>query len=249
MPTLPPPAPPLPRYHTPTRYHDRASKAEYIARKYAPIWVETPTCRVLDVGCDQRQLARHLPANVRYTGVDVNDAADVVLNLERDDLPFPDASFECVLACDVLEHLDRIHAVFDELCRVSASRVIVSLPNPLRAMLMELAGGSEGRLKYYGLPADPPRDRHKWFFGSDEAEEFLRVRAARLGFEVEQMDHEDSGGPAWPARDGRDRLASSNCRGGTLWCVLRRTLPPIRAAVDSPTGLPGPNHIAEPIDR
>jgi hypothetical protein len=87
---------------------------------------------------------------------------------------------------------------------------------------MSLVEGSAGRIKYYGLPVERPPDRHRWFFGNEEASEFLRERGARRGFTIEQMDSEEGGCPAWRNKAGEDLLASMNVRGGTLWCVLRR---------------------------
>ncbi len=207
-------------YPPPFVYTDRASKARYIATKYARVLGGS----VLDVGCDQRQLLGHLPAGVRYTGLDMGPPADVVLNLDVEGavLPFGDRCFDTVLAADVLEHLERIHAVFDEFCRVAAGRVVISLPNPVHNFVDALAAGQGGRLKFYGLPVDPPRDRHRWFFGAEEAAQFLRVRGERCGFEVEQIDHDTPGCPKWVGADGRNYLGSQNIMAGTTWCVLRR---------------------------
>lgn len=207
------------RYSTALRYTERLGKARYIADKYREILGAS----VLDVGCDQKQLREHLAPTVRYVGVDFSPAADVRVNLDRERLPFRDGEFETVLAADVLEHLDQIHAVFDELCRVSASRVVVSLPNPLRNLLIAMAKGSDGRLKYYGLPVEPPPDRHRWFFGAEEAGEFLRGRGHRNGFEVEQIDVEEVGAPKWVDPGGKSLTGSENVRAGTTWCVLLRT--------------------------
>ena len=206
-------------YTPPARYTDRLTKARYIADKYRPILGGS----ILDVGCDQRQLAAHLPPTASYTGVDVADAADVVLNLDREDLPFADRAFDTVLCADVLEHLERLHAVFDDLCRVSADRVIVSLPNPYRSFVLAAVAGKLDPLKHYGLPVDPPRDRHRWFFGAEQAETFIRVRAARSGFEVEQLDVEDHGSPKWVDQNGVNLFGGWNIQGGTTWAVLRRT--------------------------
>ena len=211
-------APPLERYRSARRYTDRATKAAYIAEKYATALAGS----VLDVGCDEAPLRRLVASPTRYVGVDVRADADVTIDLDRDNLPFPDRSFDTVVCTDVLEHLERCHAVFDELCRVAATRVIASLPNPLRVLLESLAHGGEGRIKYYGLPAERPPDRHRWFFGHDEAAEFLSRRGERSGFAVEQLDTEDAPLPVWRARDGADVLSSGNARGGTIWCVLHR---------------------------
>lgn len=205
-----------PRYSTRLKYTDRASKAPYIADKYASIL----SGRVLDVGCDEKQLGAHLPEGVEYVGVDLNPAADVIVNLDREDLPFDDDSFDVVICCDVLEHLERLHAVFDKLCAVARSRVIIALPNPARCFLLEVAEGREGPLKYYGLPVDEPADRHRWFFGYEECVHFLRERSRRNGWSVEHLDTDERGQYAWE-RDGVDVTDSPNLREGTTWCVLK----------------------------
>lgn len=207
------------RYSCQLRYTDRASKAGYIAAKYAILLRGS----VLDVGCDGAPLRALVAQPALYTGVDINPGADVVLNFDRDDLPLADRSFATVVCTDVLEHLERCHAVFDELCRVAADCVLISLPNPLATLVQSLHDGGSGRMKYYGLPVDPPADRHRWFFGFEEAEEFLTQRGARNGFDVEQLDVESSSSVYWRVgREQRDVLDSPQVRAGTTWCVLRR---------------------------
>lgn len=198
-------------------YRDRATKAAWIARTFAPVL----RGRVLDVGCDEGRLRRELPG-VCYIGVDQNPGADLVLDLDLADLPLEDRSFDCVVCTDVLEHLVRPHEVFDELCRVSADAVIVSLPNCVRSLLYSILEGGAGRLKHYGLPVEPPVDRHKWFFGFEDAARFVTERAERRGFRIEQLDAEDDRGPYWIGPGGADLLESPNIRLGTMWAVLRR---------------------------
>ncbi len=198
-------------------YHDRDSKARWIARVFAPLL----RGRVLDVGCDEGRLRALLPS-CAYTGVDLNPNADLVLDLDEQPLPFADRSFDCVLCTDVLEHLADPHRVLDDVLRVSADAVIVSLPNCVRSMLFAILKGSEGYLKHYGLPVEAPGDRHKWFFGFCEAASFVRTRAERAGFRIEQLQAEDEDGPFWIGPGGRDLLESPNIRLGTMWCVCRR---------------------------
>jgi hypothetical protein len=220
------PAAPGLRYATELRYTDRAGKARYIAAKYGTILGGS----VLDVGCDRAPLRGLVGQPERYMGVDVEAApggADVVIDLDERDrgLPFLDRAFDTVVCTDVLEHLERCHAVFDELCRVSAGRVIVSLPNPLRSLVLALfdrEGGGGGKLKFYGLPLEPPADRHRWFFGYEEARSFVEGRAAKNGFAIEQEDVESSGTYYWLDRQGRDVLDHPNVRHGNTWWVLAR---------------------------
>lgn len=219
------------RFDTDLRYTCRASKAEYVWRKYARIL----TGRVLDVGADECHLRTHLPAGVAYTGIGLGGQPDYQVDLEHELIPFQDHAFDCVLCLDVLEHLDNPHAVFDELCRVSRQYVIVSLPNPWASFQQVLRTGfyAPGRAqKYYGLPVEPPPDRHKWFFGASEAKRFIAHRAALRGFNVVQMDIEGLGvvGVAdWGAAQPPPRPADLSTEvdpmdlvAGPLWAVLER---------------------------
>ena len=206
------------RYSTTIRYADRQGKAAFIASKYAPLLTRS----VLDVGCDRKQLQAAIPAGVAYTGIDVNDAADVVTDLEWGTMPFDDRTFETVVAADVLEHIDSMHALFDELCRVADRHVIVSLPNPYRNFICELARRGGDGFKYYGIGEEKPVDRHKWFFGAEDAKRFLEARCERNGFEVEQIDAEDMGFPE-EVRKALPGLAPTfQLAAGTLWCVATR---------------------------
>lgn len=209
----------LPRaYRTSVRYSNRKEKALYIADKYATLLIGS----VLDVGCDEAPLRPLVHQPFRYVGVDMRPGSDVVADLDKDPLPFADRQFDTVLCTDVLEHLERCHAVFDELCRVATNAVVVSLPNPLRNLMWSLAEGGGGRIKYYGLPTERPADRHRWFFGREEAVEFLSSRGRKNGFEVEQMDEEEGDAPVLRNAAGENVMNHPNVRGGTIWCVLRR---------------------------
>ncbi|MEO5334311.1 MAG: methyltransferase domain-containing protein [Magnetococcus sp. YQC-5] len=177
------------RFETEFRYTDRHTKGEYVWRKYHPIL----RGRVLDVGADECPLRAFLPAETEYIGIGLGGCPDVEVNLEQQKIPFPDHDFDCVLCLDVLEHLENIHAVLDDLCRVSRRYVIISLPNAWADFhnmlcLREYAPGRP--MKFYNLPLDPPQDRHKWFFSLDEAKRFIEYRARRNGMRVIQMDSE-----------------------------------------------------------
>ena len=200
-------------------YADRASKARWIAQTFEPVLCG----RVLDVGCDRGALGDHLGAATHYLGLDLSPSADVVLDLDLGDLPFEDRVFDCVVCTDVLEHLARPHEIFDELCRVSADAVVVSLPNCVRSLLFALLRGEGGQLKHYGLATQPPADRHKWFFGFDDAARFIHKRSADAGFTIEHLMPEDTDGPYWIGPGRKDLLDQPNTRFGTLWSVLRKT--------------------------
>lgn len=199
-------------------YSDRATKAVWFAERFA----DALTGSVLDVGCDDAKL-RHLVAEpARYVGVDLTDAADVRIDLDTAPLPFEPGSFDTVVCLDVLEHLERIHGVFDALCTVTSRSLLVSLPNPARTFIDEVITGREGRLKHYGLPLEPRKDRHRWFFGADEAEAFVVHRAMVNGMRVRRIEFEPLTPVQWEDGNGRDVLESERLRLGSMWAWLTK---------------------------
>lgn len=218
-------------FYTDYRYTDRETKARYVWLKYRPIL----TGGILDVGADECYLNQYLPQDVEYWGVGLGGHPDQQVNLEQEKSPFPDNSFDCVLCLDVLEHLDNIHEVFDELCRVTRRYVIISLPNPWADFYNMLRFGDyrqDQPTKFYGLPLEKPEDRHKWFFSNEEAEKFILYRAAKNGMRMLQMDNYGMGseGHGWRhllralarAILLRSDLNLKNLYAGTLWVVLEK---------------------------
>lgn len=87
--------------------------------------------KVLDVGCRDKLLKRYLPDFVNYTAVDINSHDDIIkVDLNKENLPFKDKSFDYVFCLEVLEHIHSPFNVLSELKRVSKSYVVISVPNP-----------------------------------------------------------------------------------------------------------------------
>lgn len=206
-------------YSTSLSYDSAETKAQYLVEKYRPVLVGS----VLDVGCGKRLVGGQVPKPDLYVGIDIKLPCDVVVDLDCEALPFEDRSFDTVICSDVLEHLESAHRMFDECCRVARSRVIISLPNPARDFLVELYQGSGGRLTYYGFPAENPGNRHRWFFGFEEAAEFVRACATRNGWEVEQLDSIHDGCRYWLNGKDEDVLDCPNLTRGHLWAILKRS--------------------------
>lgn len=137
---------------------------------------------VLDVGCDVKALRSFVSG--RYVGIDIGGKPDILVDLEWG-IPFRDKSFDCVVSFDTLEHLDKLHFCFDEMCRISRRFVIVGLPN-MAEWRFRLNFLLHGRMPggKYGLPVEKPLDRHRWFFHLDDAIKFIHVRGALNGFVV-----------------------------------------------------------------
>lgn len=158
-------------------YQSREERAAYTCKKYGKFLQE----RILDVGCGDA----HLKALVgsEYIGIDITGKPDVIFDLEQGKLPFKDNSFDCVVCTDVLEHLEKIHGMFFELARVTRKYVIISLPNNWNPFIKKILKG-ESDLKFYGLPVEKPKDRHKWFFNYEEAKNFIYGVAEKVEMNV-----------------------------------------------------------------
>jgi len=214
-------------------YANRKEKSRYLFLKYQS---RLEKSSILDVGAGQSYLRDLLDQECTYLSVGKSDPSlDMDVDLEKENLPFENNSFDCVVCLDVLEHLENIHMVFDELCRVCRRTVIISLPNAYPVFWDMLRAGEFALgtpMKYYNLPVEPPRDRHKWFFSISEAKNFVQYRAEECGMKVLQMDTESylSEGygmkrllRGWARRilipKGIDR---DDLFGRTLWAVLQK---------------------------
>ena len=203
------------------RYNSRQERSWFAVTRYAPFIGRS----VLDVGGDEGCMREYVSG--AYVCLDIAGVPDVFVNLEEGRLPFGDRAFETVVCLDVLEHLENIHGTFVELARVAARYMIISLPNAWR-YLDKLRSGRPHRLKFYGLPVEPPADRHRWFFSYTDAVAFVRELAQRTGMIVRVCE---------PYYAGRTRLEQirralrrllwsedrfNNLEALALWAVLER---------------------------
>ena len=132
-------------------YTDRETKQKWVSEKYKPILKG----KILDVGADEGYIQKYLPHDVIIQVLTWGNPDIVQIDLENEVLPFNNNEFDCVMCLDVLEHLENIHACFDELCRVSVEWIIISLPNPYNDLLNYFRSGKymnrEKNMKFYGL--------------------------------------------------------------------------------------------------
>jgi ubiquinone/menaquinone biosynthesis C-methylase UbiE len=111
---------------------------------------------VLEVGCGEGRLAAHLLASAsvprprRFVISDRDlDALDGELDpllspcrARVEELPFDDTSFDLVVCCEVLEHLDDPERGLAEIARVARRAVIVSTPREPLWRALNLARGA-----------------------------------------------------------------------------------------------------------
>ena len=130
-------------------------------------------CRVLDIGCATGDLGARLLgpefelAGGAYCGVDLcpdqiararaNYPGRTFVESDASRLPFADRSFDLVIACEVLEHVDRPADVVSELRRVCAGRALISVPwepwwrvfNCLRGKYLARWGNTPGHVHHF----------------------------------------------------------------------------------------------------
>ena len=102
-------------------------------------------------------------------------------NIERDRFPYPDHSIDCVLFCEILEHLlENPDYVAGEIARVLRPRgfVVVSTPNATR--LPNLFFLAQGRSIWEWYSDNGPYGRHNREFTVIEVQDLLK----RHGFEI-----------------------------------------------------------------
>ena len=161
-------------------FNSREERAKFISVMYKNLLNKS----ILDVGCSDKALKKWISPDVKYIGIDISGNPDFRVDLEKDKLSlFDNNSFHTVVCTEVLEHLDNVHEVFDDLCRVSKKYIIISLPNNwlnFKFLLIK----NKGTTKFYGLPLDKPVDRHKWFFNYEEALNFVKKRGERNNFRI-----------------------------------------------------------------
>lgn len=105
---------------------------------------------VLDAGCGSRPYESLFDGVAgRYVGLDVSPGEGVDVVGTAEELPFPDASFDCVLSSQVLEHVVDPRIVLQEMHRVLR-------PGGLALL------STHGVVRYHATPDRRPDDYRRW---------------------------------------------------------------------------------------
>jgi 2-polyprenyl-3-methyl-5-hydroxy-6-metoxy-1,4-benzoquinol methylase len=125
---------------------------------------------VLEVGCGEGKLADHLvrsgPRPERFLATDLSleckaTGLDPMIEFAEAsvyDLPYGDGSFDLVVCCEVLEHLERPRDALGEVARVARDFVLISTPwepvwrmmNMARGKYLRDLGNTPGHIQHFG---------------------------------------------------------------------------------------------------
>jgi ubiquinone/menaquinone biosynthesis C-methylase UbiE len=146
-------------------------------RAVTDLYARVAPASVLEVGCGEGKLAQHLlesaprfrhsprrPSRFVITDVDLGCLApglDPLIEARAASayaLPFEDASFDLVVCCEVLEHLEQPERGLAEAVRVARRAVLVSTPreplwralNVARGRYLRDLGNTPGHVQHFG---------------------------------------------------------------------------------------------------
>jgi len=170
-----------------------ARLAELIATRILPNYTSTT---LLDIGCGDGVVSRHLPSQCEYTGLDISDAciyeqrhdnpkvryvqADQIPDLMRGEGPW-----DTVLLLDVIEHTRQFTPLFELALTRANQQVVVSLPNELFVLdRLRMLRGHELNAHSLDLVDQPEGFKHQFIVNIDKARTLLTQKAEALGFEL-----------------------------------------------------------------
>ena len=158
-----------------------------------PIYSE----KVLDLGCGSGETSGHLKKTKQFGWVcgvegspDAAIAARKVLNnvlegdIEKMDYPFPDGTFDTILALDILEHLIDPWSVLEKLTKLlkPGGIIVASIPNVRHySVVVPLVFLADWRYQQEGLLDST----HIRFFTGRTAVKLM----TSTGLKIEELDH------------------------------------------------------------
>ena len=134
------------RYHPTSMYWWSVRYYAALVRRYLPGTTAGAAPRVLEVGCGLGHVLAKTAPHAEVWGLELSDEAlhqaravvpaAGLLQARLEALPFPDASFDLILARHVLEHIPQPAAALAELWRVVRPDgvLLAAMPNPTSIM-------------------------------------------------------------------------------------------------------------------
>jgi hypothetical protein len=144
---------------------------------------------VLDIGCRGCEAKHILPEGVDYFGNDLfqNEHGEVSYVGDALEVDFG-RTFDCIIALDIVEHVDDPYVLMDKIISLSNKYVIISLPNTysLRLKINFVLKSSLG--SKYSFETSNRLDRHRWVMNYDEIIEFYSYFAKKYSMSLNTID-------------------------------------------------------------
>ena len=139
---------------------------------------------VIDLGCRDCILAEKIDID-SYVGIDIyqNETNTVtkVIDVMEYDLP---RNSECVVALDLLEHLDNPYDLVTRIFKSEPRMIILNLPNiyDIKGVVKFLQGQLGGKYTFGLLNSV---DRHRWVMNNKEIVAFYKYTAESFGYRLD----------------------------------------------------------------
>jgi SAM-dependent methyltransferase len=144
---------------------------------------------VLDIGCRSCEAKHVLSEGIEYFGNDIFQNVDGSVNFVGDVLKVNfGRTFDCVIALDVVEHVDDPYALMDKIINLSEKYIIISLPNTYDLLHKKDFLFKSTLGKKYSFETSNSLDRHRWVMNYDEICEFYSHYAKNYGMSLEMTD-------------------------------------------------------------
>lgn len=169
--------------------------AELIATQVLPNYNSET---ILDIGCGDGIVSRHLPEGCQYTGLDISDACiyeqrhdnPKVRYVQADEIPdlmSREGPWDTVLLLDVIEHTRQFTLLFELALTRAERQVVVSLPNELFVLdRIRMLRGHELNAHSLDLLNQPEGFKHQFIINIAKARTLLSEKAAAAGFELKE---------------------------------------------------------------
>jgi len=125
---------------------------------------------ILEVGCGEGHLINFIKNKKNVCDIEALDLSEEILNIGRSlypdinfifgsvyQLPYNDNSKDLLIACELLEHLDKPIAALKEINRVAKKNIILSVPREPYWSLCNIC-----RMKYLQYLGNTPPHLQKW---------------------------------------------------------------------------------------
>lgn len=185
--------PPIQRTLIPHRSSLRL--AELIAKRILP---DYSPGSLLDIGCGDGVVSKHLPGTCSYQGLDIVNACIYEQSSDHPHIRYIQAhEIECfmeekgpwdmVLLLDVIEHTRGFTPLFEKALKKAKRNVVVSLPNELFWIdRLRMLRGHEHNAHSLDLLDKPEGFKHQFVINIAKARELLCDSAHRQGFRLNQ---------------------------------------------------------------